>query len=135
MMLVCRCDAWGTVELKRNPNAQRPIHRNLMLHRFNSAQALDKQSFIRPADFDVKEYERRGSFGIGNGKMVRLSFDMKSEFALSLFETKLSADQEHIKHGDWITIHATVADTFILNHWLRGVGEDVKNVTKEVTDQ
>lgn len=134
MMLVCRCDAWDTEELKRNPNAQRPIHWNLMLHRFNSAQSLDNQSFIRPADFDVKEYERRGGFGIGNGQMVRLSFDMKSEFALSLLETKLSADQEDIKHGDWITIRATVADTFILNHWLRGFGEDVKNVTKVVTD-
>lgn len=135
MMLVCRCAAWDIEELKLNPHARRPIHWNLMLHRFNSAQSLDNQSFIRPADFDVKEYERRGGFGIGNGQMVRLSFDMKREFALSLLETKLSADQEHQDHGDWITVHATVADTFILNHWLRGFGSGVKNITKVVTGQ
>lgn len=131
MMLVCRCAAWDTEERKLNPNAQQPMHWNLMLHRFNSAQSLDNQSFIRPADFYVKEYERRGGFGIGNGQMVRLSFEMKREFALSLLETKLSADQEHQDHGDWITVHATVADTFILNHWLRGFGSGVKNITKE----
>lgn len=134
MLLVCRCDAWDQSELQRDPGVRTPINWNLMLHRIVTAEVLPNRSFHYPKDFDVKEYERQGGFGIGNGRMIKLRFDMKSEFALSLLETKLSKDQKHVDHGDWITIQATVADTFILDHWLRGFGEDVKNVTKVVTD-
>lgn len=134
MLLVCRCDAWDQSELQRDPRVKTPINWNLMLHRMVTAEVLPNRSFHYPQDFDVKEHERQGGFGIGNGRMVKLRFDMKSEFALSLLETKLSKDQKHVDHGDWITIQATVADTFILDHWLRGFGEDVKNVTKVVTD-
>lgn len=134
MLLVCRCDAWNQSELQRDPRVKTPINWNLMLHRIVTAEVLPNRSFHYPKDFDVKEHERRGGFGIGNGCMVKLSFDMKRQFALSLLETRLSTDQKEIDHGDWITIQATVADTFILDHWLRGFGEDVKNVTKVVTD-
>ncbi len=130
MLLVCRCHAWEQSELQRDPRVKTPINWNLMLHRIVTAEVLPNRSFHYPKDFDVKEHERRGGFGIGNGQMVRLSFDMKREFALSLLETRLSTDQEHEDHGDWITIRATVADTFILDHWLRGFGEAVRNIVK-----
>jgi len=130
MLLVCRCDAWDQSELQRDPRVKTSINWNLMLHRIVTAEVLQNRSFHYPKDFDVKEHERQGGFGIGNGRMVKLSFDMKRQFALSLLETGLSTDQEHVDHGDWITIQATVADTFILDHWLRGFGEAVRNVVK-----
>ena len=130
MLLVCRCHAWDQSELQRDPGVKTPINWNLMLHRIVTAEVMPNRSFHYPKDFDVKEYERQGGFGIGNGRMVKLSFDMKRQIALSLLETKLSTDQEHVEHGDWITIKATVADTFILDHWLRGFGEAVRNIVK-----
>lgn len=130
-LLVCRCKEWDKKERPINPDAKLPINWNLMLHRIQFAKKAE-QNFNRPGDFDVQEYDRLGGFGIGNGRAVRLSFDMKREFALSLLETKLSEDQTHEDHGNWIKINATVADTFILNHWLHGFDhvEGVRNIVK-----
>ncbi len=130
-LLVCRCKEWDKEERRINPDAESPINWNLMLHRIQSATKTVKK-FNRPGDFDVKKYDRDGGFGIGNGRRVRLSFDMKREFALSLLETQLSEDQTHEDHGEWITITATLADTFILDHWLHGFDhvEGVRNIVK-----
>lgn len=129
MLLVCCCNQWS------NQNENKSIYWNLMLHRIQSTKILENHSFIRPAEFNVKEYEAKGGFGVGYGEMIRLKFDMKRHLALSLLETKLSSDQTHeCNDKEWITIKATVADNFILNHWLNGFGSDVKNITKEKID-
>ena len=145
-ILVCRCsawDEWNEIENKKDPIVKLPINWNLMLHRIQSAE-VSLHKFNKPDDFNVQEYDRQGGFGIGCGKFIQLSFQMKRQHALSLLETPLSEHQnvfseekkllseENIRedHSEWLTFQVELADTFILDHWLRGFGEDVRNITK-----
>ena len=107
--------------------------RNLALHRIQSAE-LSTLKFKRPVDFDLKKYDDDGRFGFGDGERVRLSFTIEREAGLHLLETPLSADQqvEELPDGR-LAVMATVVDSAMLEWWLRGFGEAVSGVKREIS--
>jgi predicted DNA-binding transcriptional regulator YafY len=117
MYLVCRFDGYDN-------------ERSLALHRILTARA-SLFTFVRPKDFDLKQFDDDGRFGYGNGERIRLSFRIEKEAGFHLLESPLSADQQVVELEDAYEITATVVDTAILEWWLRGFGEAVTNVTKQ----
>lgn len=105
--------------------------RSLALHRISSAKALTLP-FNRPGEFDLEKYDDDGRFGFGEGKRIRLSFRISRRAGLYLIESPLSADQQVTEVGDQLEISATVVDTAQLKWWLRGFGDQVSEIVKEL---
>ena len=104
--------------------------RSLALHRIRKAQA-STLSFERPKEFDLAQYDADGRFGFGYGEKVRLTFEIETEAGFHLTETPLSRDQDVLPlEDDWMQITATVVDSAMLQWWLRGFGEAVRNIRK-----
>ena len=62
---------------------------------------------------------------------VRLTFDIETEAGFHLTETPLSRDQDvQVLNAEWMQISATVVDSAMLEWWLRGFGEAVRNIRK-----
>jgi predicted DNA-binding transcriptional regulator YafY len=102
--------------------------RSLALHRIISAEA-STLTFVRPKNFDLKNYDDDGRFGFGEGKRIRLTFRIKREAGIHLLESPLSADQKVVKLEDGqLKITATVVDSAMLAWWLRGFGDAVSDV-------
>lgn len=104
--------------------------RSLAVHRIISAQA-STITFERPKNFDLQKYDDDGQFGFGEGKRIRLSFQINKEAGLHLLESPLSIDQKVEDFGSHFQIIATVVDTAQLEWWLRGFGEQVSCVHRE----
>ncbi len=98
--------------------------RSLAIHRIKSAD-VSNISFTRPPEFSLKKYDADGRFGFGDGKSIRLSFNIKKEAGLHLLETPLSKNQVVVEHGDYYRISATVIDTARLDWWLNGFAGNV----------
>ncbi|QIL74141.1 WYL domain-containing protein (plasmid) [Diaphorobacter sp. HDW4B] len=109
--------------------------RSLAMHRILGAK-VSTLSFDRPSEFDLKKYDDDGRFGFGNGKRVRLSFQIENAAGYHLLESMLSQDQqsEELPNGD-LKITATVVDSAMLEWWLRGFGDAVKEVTRTPVDE
>ena len=105
--------------------------RSLALHRIVSAHA-STITFERPKDFDLQKYDDDGRFGFGEGKRVRLIFRIDKSAGFHLLESPLSADQQVTDLGEQYEISATVVDTAQLKWWLRGFGEQVTCVRREI---
>lgn len=104
--------------------------RNLALHRILAAEA-STLAFERPKTFDLQQYDDDGRFGFGDGERIHLSFRIEHNTGLHLLETPLSADQQANELDDgWLEITATVIDSDMLEWWLRGFGDAVKNISK-----
>ena len=104
--------------------------RSLALHRIRKAQA-STLSFERPKEFDLAQYDADGRFGFGYGEKVRLTFEIETEAGFHLTETPLSRDQDvQVLNAEWMQISATVVDSAMLEWWLRGFGEAVRNIRK-----
>ena len=104
--------------------------RSLALHRIRKAQA-STLSFERPKEFDLAQYDADGRFGFGYGEKVRLTFEIETEAGFHLTETPLSPDQDvQVLNGEWMQISATVVDSAMLEWWLRGFGEAVRNIRR-----
>ena len=104
--------------------------RSLALHRIRKAQA-STLSFERPKEFDLAQYDADGRFGFGYGEKVRLTFEIETEAGFHLTETPLSPDQDvQVLNAEWMQISATVVDSAMLEWWLRGFGEAVRNIRK-----
>lgn len=104
--------------------------RSLALHRIISAEATT-QTFNRPPEFDLKKYDDDGRFGFGNGNRIQLKFFIKKYAGLHLLESPLSADQQVIERdNDCFEITATVVESLMLDKWLLGFGDEVKDVEK-----
>ena len=104
--------------------------RSLALHRILSAE-MSTLTFDRPKEFDLKKYDDDGRFGFGEGEMVKLVFRIERQAGLHLLETPLSANQQVVELEDGnLEITATVVDSAMLEWWLRGFGDAVKNVKK-----
>ncbi|MDR1461773.1 MAG: WYL domain-containing protein [Azoarcus sp.] len=81
--------------------------------------------FERPAGFDLEKYEADGHFRFGEGKSIRLVFQMCADTAYFLKETPLSRDQEIRELADgWLEICATVTDDQRWQAWLKSFDED-----------
>ena len=107
--------------------------RSLALHRIHNANA-STLTFERPKDFDLEKYDNDGRFGFGEGKRIRLTFRINKEAGFHLLESPLSGDQYVVELDDSYEISATVVDTAMLDWWLRGFGEAVCSVTKNISD-
>jgi len=116
MYLICRFEGYED-------------NRALAIHRIKAAES-STLTFKRPKDFDLKKYDDEGRFGFGDGKRVRLSFQIEKEYGYFLLESKLSDDQVIEDFGDTYEVTATVVDSAMLEWWLRGFGEAVARVRK-----
>lgn len=103
--------------------------RSLALHRIETAKASEF-AFQRPKDFDLEAYDNDGRFGFGDGKRIRLSFQIDKDAGYHLLESPLSDDQKVTELEDAYKILATVVDTAQLEWWLRGFGDKVRSVRK-----
>lgn len=108
--------------------------RSLAMHRIQGAR-MTTESFKRPAGFDLRKYDEDGRFGVQTGNRIRLTFEIAAEEGLSLIEAPLSADQEVVvlPNGGY-RISATVVETLMLERWLRGYGEAIRNVQRRSMD-
>lgn len=104
--------------------------RSLALHRISSAHA-STLTFERPKEFDLQKYDDDGRFGFGEGKRIRLSFRIDRGAGFHLLESPLSADQQVTEVGDQLEISATVVDTAQLEWWLRGFGDQLRDIRRE----
>lgn len=105
--------------------------RSLALHRILAAEA-SAFTFDRPEAFDLQKYDDDGRFGFGEGERVRLTFHIDRNTGQHLLETPLSTDQQVKELDDgWLEITATVVDSAMLDWWLRGFGEAIKNIGKK----
>lgn len=102
--------------------------RSLVLNRILTAQMMG--SFKSPG-FDLKKFDDDGRFGFGDGQRVKLSFLIKKGAGEHLRESWLSKDQQ-VKDvsATHYQITATVVDTAMLEWWLRGFGDAVKDVRR-----
>lgn len=116
LYLVCRFDGFEN-------------ERSLAMHRILSAE-MSTLSFERPKDFDLQKYDDDGRFGFGDGKRVKLRFQIKKSVGRQLLESPLSTDQTAKELDDWLEISATVVDTLQLQWWLNGFGDRVKNIRR-----
>lgn len=104
--------------------------RLLALHRISSATA-STLNFTRPAEFSLSKYVEDGHFGYGKGTPIKLSFKIQKDDGLHLTESMLSKDQIVTELKDEYEITATVRDTLVLNRWLNGFGDAVRDIRKE----
>ena len=116
MYLVCRFEGYDN-------------ERSLALHRFHTAQALSL-TFQRPVEFDFKKFDDAGRFGYGDGKKIRLSFQIERGAGLHIVECPLSLDQQVVEVDCGYVITATVVESDMLDWWLRGFGDAVSEVDK-----
>ena len=116
MYLVCRFEGYDN-------------ERSLALHRISAAKA-STFTFVRPADFDLKQFDDDGRFGYGDGRKISLAFRIEKEAGFHLLESPLSVDQQVAEEDDYYRITATVVDSAMLDWWLRGFGEAVCDVSK-----
>lgn len=106
-------------------------NRLLALHRLQKAE-ISTFSFERPTDFNLKIYQEKGYLAFGEGKKIRLTFTISHWAGFHLTETPLSEDQvilEETKKS--YRFQATVADTMMLDWWLRRFGDDIWDIEKE----
>lgn len=108
--------------------------RSLALHRMQSADVVQGEKFVRPHKFDLKKYDDDGRFGYGNGKRIRLKFRILKAAGLHLLESPLSTDQIHVEMDGVYAIEATVVESSMLDWWLRGFGNAIKNIEKFAID-
>ena len=107
--------------------------RILALHRI-AAATVSNISFQYPKDFSLLKYDLDGHFGFGEGKLIRLSFKITKGAGAHLLETRLSEDQQVVEDGDYYQISATVVETARLGWWLRGFGDQVKDIRLQDVD-
>jgi predicted DNA-binding transcriptional regulator YafY len=103
--------------------------RSLALHRIVSAE-VSTLTFERPKDFNLQQYDNDGRFGFGEGRRIRLTFRIDREAGFHLLESPLSTDQQVTEVGDQLEISATVVDTGQLQWWLRGFGDQIRDVRR-----
>jgi len=103
--------------------------RSLALHRIISAKA-STLTFERPKEFNLRQFDENGRFGYGEGKKIRLTFKIEKAAGFHLLESPLSTDQKVVELDDAYQVSATVVDSEMLDWWLRGFGDAVKNVCK-----
>ena len=116
LYLVCRYEGYDN-------------ERTLALHRMISAHETTL-AFTRPKEFNLQKYDADGRFSFGEGKEIKLSFQIKKDFGQHLLETWLSQDQTVIEQDEYLLISATVVDSDRLDWWLNGFGENISNITK-----
>lgn len=94
-------------------------------------QARVGTAFAYPEQFELERYIEDGHFGIRRGALVRVRFRLPKALAQHLIESPLAADQHCVDEGDSVHISATLHDTELLQRWLRGWGEQLRELQIE----
>lgn len=115
LYLVCRFEGYAN-------------ERILSLARIEKAHP-EAARFAYPRDFHLARYDGEGRFSFGDGKTVKLSFDIDKIVGRHLTESPLSLDQHVLESEESLTITATVIDSMLLHAWLRGLGDAIRNVS------
>lgn len=100
----------------------------LAIHRMKSAKAMTIK-FEPPESFDIDKCIETYGFSPGHLEPVKLEFFIKENVGMHLTESKLSEDQTWETSDDEFHIKATVRDSVELRHWLRGFGNDIRDIT------
>lgn len=108
--------------------------RTLVLNRIQKAWA-GLETFERPKNFDIDQYDEDGRFGTDQGPSIRLQFNITKAAGLHLTESWLSHDQHIEDHGPYYAIAATVKDTSRLRQWLLGFGDAVWGVKADTAEE
>lgn len=116
LYLVCRYD--GFTE-----------ERTLALHRIQAAQ-VSTFTFNRPPEFNLEQYNTDGRFGFGNGKRIKLVFQITKQAGFHLLETKITADQVVKEIDDMMEFTTTVVESNQLNRWLLGFGDELRVISR-----
>jgi len=116
LYLVCRYDGFSN-------------ERTLALHRIHAAK-VSTFAFSRPPEFNLAKYDDDGRFGFGDGKRIKLTFQITHAAGAHLLETKLSIDQTHQVVDNMLEITATVVQSDQLEWWLRGFGEQARIISE-----
>lgn len=103
--------------------------RSLALHRISAASA-SPLGFERPLDFNLRQYDDDGRFGVSDGKRIHLRFCIDRRAGMHLLESPLSVDQEVVDHDTYYEISATVVETQQLGWWLNSFGDQVRDVKR-----
>lgn len=103
--------------------------RSLALHRVQAARIL-LETFTQPEDFDLQRYDEDGRFGFGEGERIRVRFSIDKQAGYHLLESPLSTDQTVTEEANHYVIEATVVDSLMLEQWLRGFGESIREIEK-----
>ena len=98
--------------------------RSLALHRIAKAEA-SAETFARPKDFRLEQYDDDGRFGFGEGKRIRLVFRIDAGAGQHLLESPLAVDQQVKSTANGLEISATVVESDQLRWWLRSFGNAV----------
>jgi predicted DNA-binding transcriptional regulator YafY len=117
LYLVCRFEGFSN-------------ERNLALHRIETAK-LTSLPFERPRTFDLNAYDGDGRFHLGDGNKIRLKLRIARGAGLHITESPLSPDQTVTEGADYFDITATVVDSVLLDHWIRGFGADIIRYEKK----
>ena len=104
--------------------------RSLAVHRMQAAR-MSAFKFEYPKEFDLKKYDDDGRFGFGEGKRIRLVFQIEKGAGLQLLESPLAIDQTVKDLGKTYEISATVTETAQLEWWLRGFGDQVSKLRRD----
>ena len=104
--------------------------RSLAVHRIQAAR-MSAFKFEYPKEFDLKKYDDDGRFGFGEGKRIRLVFQIEKGAGLQLLESPLAIDQTVKDLGKTYEISATVTETAQLEWWLRGFGDQVSKLRRD----
>lgn len=103
--------------------------RLLAMHRVQAAHC-GADRFERPDSFDLDEYLDQDALLLGNGRRVRLSFELDAKVAAHFRDLRLSEDQTLTRQGSHVRIEATVVESVALDHWLRGFGDRLRHLVK-----
>lgn len=104
--------------------------RSLAMHRILSAKATTR-TFTRPSTFDLKRYDADGRFSFGEGRRIRLSFEIDRELGFIVQESPLSTDQVVEELPRTFKVTATVVESILLDRWLLGFGEQVTHIQRK----
>lgn len=103
--------------------------RTLALHRIVHAEIIEGV-FERPKQFDLEKYDNDGRFGFGDGKKIKILFDVDKDAGMHLLETPLSRDQKVEDFDEYYRISATVVDSGQLQWWINSFGSSLSLINK-----
>ena len=94
------------------------------VHRLQSVN-VRSDKVIRPKGFTLKDYMQTGAFQFGSGEMIAFKAQVTQELAGYLTETPLSSDQTMTPQGEFVTLDATLRNTWQLRFWILSQGASI----------
>lgn len=109
------------------------------VHRLKAVRVLEEKA-IRAPSFSLDSYIKDGAMQFGSGGIINLELQVRPHLARALEETRLSADQTIEVGEQWVTIRASVRDTWQLRWWIFSQADNVlvrrpMNLSQEIQER